>query len=89
MLNWIEYTPITYGEYEYSVQAQGFGWSIAAVSLIAIPFGAIHTFITAEGDTIHKKFLSSIKPTINDLEHKLFENRKSDSKSNSINGVNS
>jgi solute carrier family 6 GABA transporter-like protein 6/8/11/12/13 len=89
MLNWIEYTPITYGEYEYSGTVQGLGWCIAAVSLIAIPLGAVHSLIKAEGDTFYKKLLFSIKPTIHDLEHKLFENRKGDSKSSQIKVVTS
>ena len=49
IFSWIEYTPISYGKYQYSAGAMAFGWCIALVSIIAIPVGAAHTFYKAPG----------------------------------------
>ncbi len=51
VLNWVQYKPITYGKYEYSLGAQLFGWAISLVSIVAIPAGAIHTLNNTPGAT--------------------------------------
>ena len=68
MLNWIQYEPIKYGKYEFSGGALAFGWCIAMISIIAVPIGAIHTIVNAEGKSIKEKLLFSIRPTIEDLD---------------------
>ena len=87
MLNWIQYEPIKYGTYEFSGGAQGFGWCIAVLSLIVIPLGAIHTFVNSKGTTFKQKLFYSIKPTINDFEQKVVENRSHGMKSSQITPV--
>jgi len=42
----VGYTPLTYGEYEYPTWAEWFGWSLASLSLVCVPIGAIHEFAT-------------------------------------------
>lgn len=48
-LNWYAYEPVTYGNYVFPLAAQIFGWIIALISLLAIPLGALHTFIKTPG----------------------------------------
>lgn len=50
--NWYHYEPITYGDYQYSVGAQTFGWSIALISIVSIPIGAVHTLVKTPGKTL-------------------------------------
>lgn len=54
IFNWIQYTPITYGKYNYSFGAMTFGWCIALFSIIAIPAGAIHTIYHSPEKTFIK-----------------------------------
>jgi solute carrier family 6 GABA transporter-like protein 6/8/11/12/13 len=54
LLNWVQYTPITYGKYEYSLGAQLFGWAISLVSIAAIPAGAVHTYINTPGKNFYQ-----------------------------------
>ena len=48
-LNWYSYESVRYGSYVYPTSVQIFGWCIALISIIAIPIGAIHTFLNADG----------------------------------------
>jgi hypothetical protein len=48
-LNWYSYESVKYGSYVYPTSFQIFGWCIAFVSIIAIPIGAIHSFLNADG----------------------------------------
>ncbi|CAF0789248.1 unnamed protein product [Brachionus calyciflorus] len=66
--NWIKYEPVKYGNYEFPVGAQLFGWCIALVSIVAIPLGAIHTIIKTPGKNFSEKFFTSLKPTILDID---------------------
>ena len=50
-LNWYEYEPIKYGKYEYPLSMKILGWLITLLSIISIPFCAIHTLIKAPGDS--------------------------------------
>lgn len=52
LFNWIRYEPIKYGSYEFPAGAQIFGWCIALVSILAVPLGAIHTFVKSPGKTM-------------------------------------
>lgn len=54
IINWIEYTPITYGGYHYSNLAMTFGWCIALSSILAIPAAASHTILTSDETTLIK-----------------------------------
>ncbi len=47
IFNWIQYTPVTYGKYNYSTGAVLFGWSIAFISIVSIPLGAVHTLMNS------------------------------------------
>jgi hypothetical protein len=47
IFSYIEYTPITYANKEYTTGPMIFGWCIALVSIIAIPAGACHTILTS------------------------------------------
>jgi hypothetical protein len=58
IFSWIEYTPITYGKYQYSTGAITFGWCISLVSIIAIPAGAIHTLIKSPEKSFFKVIFS-------------------------------
>jgi len=60
VFNWIEYTPITFGDYEYPVWGDVLGWMLAALSLICIPLGMMKALWQAQGDTMIKKFMSSL-----------------------------
>ena len=51
IFNWIQYKPVTYGKYNYSTSVILFGWSIACLSIIAIPLGAIHTLMNSSEKT--------------------------------------
>lgn len=55
---------ITYGKYVYPIWAQWIGWSLALISIIAIPLGAIHhiIYIFTSGNII-KNLKLSLKPT--------------------------
>jgi len=37
---------ITYGTYKFNAGAMAFGWTIAFLSIISIPLGAIHTILS-------------------------------------------
>lgn len=67
-VNWYRYEPITYGSYEFPLGAQLFGWTIALISIISIPLGAIHTLLNTPGKTFSQRFYASFKPTILDLD---------------------
>lgn len=52
ILNWYQYEPITYGKYEFPVGAQVFGWTVALISLVSIPIGAMHTIYNTSAKTL-------------------------------------
>ena len=52
IFSYIDYTPISYGKYQFNDGAQAFGWCIAVVSIIAVPAGAIHTLIKSPEITL-------------------------------------
>ena len=54
LFNWIEYTPITYGDYEYPQWALGLGWALACMSLVCIPIGMVYALTQAKGDNIYR-----------------------------------
>ena len=56
IFSYIEYTPITYGTYEYSTGPMIFGWCVAFVSIIAIPAGALHTIYYSTEVTLYQVF---------------------------------
>jgi solute carrier family 6 GABA transporter-like protein 6/8/11/12/13 len=49
IFNWIQYSPITYGEYEYPDWGIGIGWLLASLSLVCIPIGIVKSIYEAEG----------------------------------------
>lgn len=49
IFNWIQYTPISYGDYEYPDWGIGIGWLLASLSLICIPIGIVKAIWEAEG----------------------------------------
>ena len=52
--NWIKYEPIKYGDYEFPVGFQLFGWCIALISIISIPLAAVHTLYKSSGKTLYE-----------------------------------
>lgn len=55
--NWIKYEPIKYGKMEYPASFQVFGWSIALISIMAIPLGAIHQLYKSSGRGFYEVIL--------------------------------
>ena len=51
---WYKYESVTYGSYVYPISFQIFGWIIALISIVAIPIGAFHSVIKADGDSLMK-----------------------------------
>ncbi len=51
-LNWYLYEPVTYGNYEYPIGAQIYGWCIALISIVAIPLAACHSVVKATGKNL-------------------------------------
>ena len=51
IFNWIQYTPTTYGDYEYPPWGIGIGWALASLSLVCIPIGVIKGIWESEGST--------------------------------------
>ncbi|ELU15127.1 hypothetical protein CAPTEDRAFT_142937 [Capitella teleta] len=49
IFNWIQYTPISYGDYEYPDWGIGIGWLLASLSLVCIPIGIVKAIWEAEG----------------------------------------
>jgi solute carrier family 6 dopamine transporter-like protein 3 len=45
VFSWYDYQPIKYGTKSFSTGALVFGWSVALISIISIPAGAVHTFL--------------------------------------------
>lgn len=72
-INWYSYEPVTYGNYQFPLGAHIFGWSVALISIIAIPIGSIHAVITSPRETLLEKIKYSFKPTIDDIEKKAFQ----------------
>ncbi|KAI3380950.1 hypothetical protein SNEBB_002547 [Seison nebaliae] len=56
------YKPLQYKGYTYPLWANIVGGCIAVSSVICIPIMALHSIITAKGDTLKEKFLDTLKP---------------------------
>ena len=54
IFNWVDYVPVTYGEYVFPTWAEGLGWGIASLSLVCIPIGMIKAVYEAKGVTLLK-----------------------------------
>ena len=52
IFNWIDYVPVTYGDYVYPSWAEGLGWGIASLSLVCIPIGMVKSVYEAKGTTL-------------------------------------
>lgn len=58
---------ITYGDYKFNNGALSFGWTVAFISICAIPVGALHTIYKLPSNrSLVEKLKLSIKPTIAD-----------------------
>jgi hypothetical protein len=53
LLNWIQFEPIKYGNYEYPLTMKIFGWLITLVSISAIPLAAAHTLAHTPGSSLY------------------------------------
>ncbi len=60
VFNIVDFTPVKYGDYEYPSWAQGLGWCFAALSIIWIPIGTIHTLIKGDGSIKEVRFFKVI-----------------------------
>lgn len=71
---------ITYGTYKFNAGAMSFGWSVAFLSILSIPLGALHTIYKLPSDmSLLTKIKHSIQPIIADLQpskEEEFFNRK-------------
>ena len=45
--SWANYEPLKKGDYEYPPWANAIGWILAMICILAVPVGAIFTFINA------------------------------------------
>lgn len=54
IFNWIDYAPVTYGDYVFPQWAEGLGWALASLSLVCIPVGMVKAVYEAKGTTIMK-----------------------------------
>ena len=54
IFNWLEYSPVTYGDYVYPSWADGLGWFLASLSLVCIPIGAVLGVYRTPGTSLFK-----------------------------------
>ena len=54
IFSWVQYQPITYGDYVYPPWAIGLGWGLSALSLVCIPLGMLKGVVEAHGDSLYK-----------------------------------
>ena len=52
IFSWSQYTPITYGTYQYPNWGLMVGWLLAGLSLICIPLGMIKAVYETPGNTL-------------------------------------
>ena len=48
----VSHTPLKYNSYVYPAWATGFGLALALSSMVCIPIGALHQFVTGRGRTL-------------------------------------
>ena len=54
IFNWVQYQPVTYGDYEFPKWAEGLGWGLAGLSLVCIPIGMITALVQSDGDNLYQ-----------------------------------
>lgn len=57
----VQYQPFSVAGYEYPTWAIVIGWLIAVLSIACIPIGIVHSIATAEGKSLWRKFVNSLK----------------------------
>ncbi|XP_052802432.1 sodium- and chloride-dependent GABA transporter ine-like [Mya arenaria] len=58
----VQYKPFSMAGYEYPTWATVLGWLLAAMSIVCIPAGMVHTVISTKGNSLWEKFRNSLKP---------------------------
>ena len=54
IFNWINYSPVTYGDYVFPKWAEGIGWGLACLSLVCLPIGMIKGVCETAGESIYR-----------------------------------
>ena len=70
IFNWIEYSPVTYGDYKYPAWADGLGWFLASMSLVCIPIGAVLAVYRTPGSSLPKVGACSVVSLCRELSKK-------------------
>ncbi|WAR02649.1 INE-like protein [Mya arenaria] len=70
----VQYKPFSMAGYEYPTWATVLGWLLAAMSIVCIPAGMVHTVISTKGNSLWEKFRNSLKPLDEPEEESLHMN---------------
>ena len=52
LFNWIQYSPVTYGDYVFPKWAEGLGWGLACLSLVCLPIGMVAALMQTGGENM-------------------------------------
>lgn len=71
MFSLAQYQPLSVAHYIYPKWAVALGWLMAAMSIIGIPVGMVHSVCTTPGNTLLQKFFNSLKPCTDDIDDEI------------------